>query len=164
MSDFHDPIACSDQAPLSTGCPRQEYWSRLPFSSPGGLSDPGIEPASPVLSGRFFTAEPSGKPLTMWLFRTILKLKIQFPQSTSHMLSATTLHNTDTMFGSLQPRHNSIQYSDYNPSNFLAPRKISFPIKFFCPLFPTFSCPLWISYLLFKPLSIIFQAFLTSFS
>ena len=124
VSDFHDPIACSDQAPLSTGCPRQEYWSRLPLSSPGGLSDPGIEPASPVLSGRFFPAEPPGKPLTMWLFRTKLKLKIQFPQSTSHMLSATTLHSTDIMFGSLQPRHNSIQYSNYNPSNFLAPRKI----------------------------------------
>ena len=44
---------------------RQEYWSRLPFSSPGDLPDPGIEPeflASPALAGEFFTTEPPGKP------------------------------------------------------------------------------------------------------
>ena len=44
------------------GFPRQEDWSRLPFPFPGDLADPGIEPASPALAGRFFTAEPSGKP------------------------------------------------------------------------------------------------------
>ena len=45
---------------------RQEYGSGLPFPSPGDLPDPGIEPASPAgdpaLAGRFFTAEPLGKP------------------------------------------------------------------------------------------------------
>ena len=54
------------QAPLSMGFPRQEYWSGLPFPSPGDLSDPGIEPTSPVSSavaGRFFTTEPPGKPI-----------------------------------------------------------------------------------------------------
>ena len=40
-------IAC--QAPLSMGFSRQEYWSGLPFPSPGDLSDPGIEPRSPAL-------------------------------------------------------------------------------------------------------------------
>ena len=34
-------------APLSTGFPRQEYWSRLPFPFLGDLPDPGIEPKSP---------------------------------------------------------------------------------------------------------------------
>ena len=46
------------QAPLSMGFSRQEYWSKLPFPSPGDLSDPGIEPVSlmsPALAGRFFT-------------------------------------------------------------------------------------------------------------
>ena len=46
------------QAPLSMGFSRQEYWSGLPFSSPGDLPDPGIEPAtlmSPALAGGFFT-------------------------------------------------------------------------------------------------------------
>ena len=37
------------QAPLSVGCFRQEYWSGLPFPSPGDLPNPGIEPASPAL-------------------------------------------------------------------------------------------------------------------
>ena len=40
----------------------QEYWSGLPFLSPGDLPDPGIEPVSPALEGRFFTAEAPGKP------------------------------------------------------------------------------------------------------
>ena len=39
-----------------------EYWSRLPFPSPGDLPDPGIEPGSPELAGEFFTTEPPGKP------------------------------------------------------------------------------------------------------
>ena len=46
------------QAPLSVGFPRQEYWSGLPFPSPGGLSHPGREPASllfPAFVGEFFT-------------------------------------------------------------------------------------------------------------
>ena len=45
------------QAPLSMEFSRQEYWSGLPFLSPGELPDPGIEtmsPVSPVLAGRFF--------------------------------------------------------------------------------------------------------------
>ena len=42
---------------------RQEYWSRLPFPSPGDLPDPGIKPVSPVLAGGFFTTEPRGKPV-----------------------------------------------------------------------------------------------------
>ena len=37
------------QAPLSMGFSRQEYWSELPFPSPGDLPDPGIEPRSPAL-------------------------------------------------------------------------------------------------------------------
>ena len=41
---------------------RQEYWSGLPFPSPGHLPNPGIEAGSPSLAGTFFTAEPPGKP------------------------------------------------------------------------------------------------------
>ena len=43
------------------GFSRQEYWSGLPFPSPGDLPKPGIKPASPALTGRFLTTEPSGK-------------------------------------------------------------------------------------------------------
>ena len=47
------------QAPLSMGFSRQEYWSGLPWPSPGDLPDTGIEPLSlmsPALAGKFFTA------------------------------------------------------------------------------------------------------------
>ena len=50
-------------APLSMGFPRQEYWSGLPFPSPGHLPDPGIKPAFPALAGKFFTNEPPGVTL-----------------------------------------------------------------------------------------------------
>ena len=61
-NSFVTPWTLTDQAPLSMAFPRQEYWSELPFHSLGDLPDPGIEPMSPALVGRFFTAEPSGKP------------------------------------------------------------------------------------------------------
>ena len=54
------------QASLSMGFSMQEYWSWLPFPTPGDLLDPGIQPASlvsPALAAKFFTTEPSGKPL-----------------------------------------------------------------------------------------------------
>jgi len=51
------------------GFPRQEYWSRLQFPSPGDPSDPGIEPDSPTLAGGFFTTEPPEKPLGMDIIR-----------------------------------------------------------------------------------------------
>ena len=50
------------QAPLSMEFPRQEYWSGLPFPSPGDLPRPGNEPASPkspALALEFFTTEPT---------------------------------------------------------------------------------------------------------
>ena len=51
------------QAPLSVEFSRQEYWSGLPFSSPGNLSNPGIKPRSPVLQAGSLPAEPPWKPL-----------------------------------------------------------------------------------------------------
>ena len=42
------------------GFPRQEYWSGLPFSSPGNLPSPGIEPGSPVLQVDSLLSEPQG--------------------------------------------------------------------------------------------------------
>ena len=51
------------QAPPSMGLSRQEYWSRLPFPSPGDLPDPGIEPESPTLQADALPSEPSGKLL-----------------------------------------------------------------------------------------------------
>ena len=60
---FATPWTVGHQAPLSMGFSRQEYWSGLPFSSPGDLPDPGIEPRSPTLEADALTSEPPGKPL-----------------------------------------------------------------------------------------------------
>ena len=48
------PWTVAHQAPLSLGFSRQEYWSGLPCLPLGELPDPGIEPVSPALAGRFF--------------------------------------------------------------------------------------------------------------
>ena len=61
---FATPWTVACQAPLSMAFPRQEYWSGLPFPTPGHLLNPEIKPASsvsPALAGRFFTTEPPGK-------------------------------------------------------------------------------------------------------
>ena len=52
-------IAC--QVSLSMGFSRQEYWSGLPFPSPGDLPEPGIEPRSPALQADALPSEPPGK-------------------------------------------------------------------------------------------------------
>ena len=51
---FGTPWIIALQVLLSMEFSRQEYWSGLPFPSPGNLPDPGIEPASPALADRFF--------------------------------------------------------------------------------------------------------------
>ena len=52
------------QASLSMGFSWQEYWSGLPFPSPGDLPNPGIEPRSPALQADVLPSEPPGKPIT----------------------------------------------------------------------------------------------------
>ena len=55
------PWTVAYQAPPSMGFSRQEYWSGLPFRSPGDLPNPGIEPRSPALQADTLTSEPPGK-------------------------------------------------------------------------------------------------------
>ena len=52
----------ASQAPLSMGFSSQEYWSGLPFLSPGDLSDPRIKLRSPKLQVNSLLSEPPGKP------------------------------------------------------------------------------------------------------
>ena len=59
---FVTPWTVAHQAPLSMGFSRHEYWSGLPFPSPGGLLNPGIKPRSPALQADALTSEPPGKP------------------------------------------------------------------------------------------------------
>ena len=59
------PWTAAYQVPPPMGFSRQEYWSGLPFPSPGDLPDPGIEPRSPALESDALTSEPPGKPLPL---------------------------------------------------------------------------------------------------
>ena len=59
---FATPWTAAHQAPPSMGFSRQEYWSGLPFPSPGDLSDPGIKPRSPALQADALNSETPGKP------------------------------------------------------------------------------------------------------
>ena len=82
------------QAPLSMGFSRLEYWSGLPFLTPGDLPNPGIETtslASSALAGGFFTTEPLGQPkqllecgkfkfCLLWNFLKFLPLNVFNPQ------------------------------------------------------------------------------------
>ena len=65
------PWTVARQTPLSMGLSRQEYWSGLPFPSPGDLPDPGIKPRAPALQADSLPTElpgtPSGKSLPISL-------------------------------------------------------------------------------------------------
>ena len=59
---FATPWTVAYQAPQSMGFSRQEYWSGLPFPSPGDLPNLGIEPGSPALRADALPSELPGKP------------------------------------------------------------------------------------------------------
>ena len=63
------------------GSSRQEYWSGLPFSSPGDHPDPEIKPKCPVLAGGFFTTEPPGKPVVVYT-----EVEIQCPTHETYIM------------------------------------------------------------------------------
>ena len=75
---FESPWIVVHQAPLSMGLFRQDYWSGLPFPSPGKLPNPGIEPRDRTqvfcIAGRFLSSEPPRKP-----FRAPLIPNLSFP-------------------------------------------------------------------------------------
>ena len=74
-----DPV--DYQAPPFMGFSTQEYWSGLPFPSPGDLPDPGIEAGSPALEADALTSEPPGKPKLDFV-------KIKFPYIKGHHLES----------------------------------------------------------------------------
>ena len=64
LSDsFETPRTVAHQTPLSLESSRQEYWSKLPFPSPGDLPDPGIEPRFPTLQADSLPSELPGTPV-----------------------------------------------------------------------------------------------------
>ena len=69
--------ATARQASLSMGFPRQEYWSGLPFPSPGDVPDPGIEPGFPALQEILYCLSHQGRPNThIQILKVLRKIKI----------------------------------------------------------------------------------------
>ena len=60
---FVTPWPVAYQAPLSVGFSRQEYWSGLPFPSPGDLPDPGIDPGLPHCRQTLYRLRHQGSPI-----------------------------------------------------------------------------------------------------
>ena len=77
MSDSLRPHG-PHQAPSSMEFSRQEYWSGLPYPSPGNLTNPGIEPRSPALQADAGLSESSEKPQKSENHLMNLSLKISF--------------------------------------------------------------------------------------
>ena len=73
---FATPWTVAHQAPLSMGFSRQEYWSGLPFISPGDLPDPRIKPRSPALQADTLTSEPSGRSSQMQILKNKLYVQL----------------------------------------------------------------------------------------
>ena len=69
---FATPWTVAYQAPPSMRFSRQEYWSGLPFPSPGDLPYPGIEPWSPALQADTLTSQPPGKPNKVHLVKAMV--------------------------------------------------------------------------------------------
>ena len=65
--EFVTPCTIACQALLSMEFSRQEYWSGLPFPSPGALPNPGIKPRSPALQEDCLPHEPPGKPFRIYM-------------------------------------------------------------------------------------------------
>ena len=79
MSDSVNPWAVAQQASLPIGFSRQEYWSGLPFPSPGDLPDLEIETRSPTLQTDSLLSELPGKTLfTIKLYDEIINTNLVF--------------------------------------------------------------------------------------
>ena len=76
---FVTPWTAAYQAPPSMEFSKQEYWSGLPFPSPGDLPDPVIEPGSPALQADALPSEPPGKP-------NICKYNFQYNQNEKYII------------------------------------------------------------------------------
>ena len=87
-----DPMDCSLPGSTVHGISRQEYWSGLPFLSPGDLPNPGIEPRSPILQTDALPSEPLGKP-TVKPFSNFSSLELLVGEGNGNPLQCSCLEN-----------------------------------------------------------------------
>ena len=82
------PWTVDHQATLSMEFSRQEYWSELPFSSPGNLPDPGIKPGYPALQTDSLPPEPPGNQLYIYIYYSFFG----FPSYLGHYRALSRVH------------------------------------------------------------------------
>ena len=86
-----DPRGCNLPGFSSLEFPRQEYWSGLPFPSPGDLPDPGIKPGSPVLQAHSLLSEPPGNQVCVYIYPL-------FSKFASHLCHHRTLNEFPLLY------------------------------------------------------------------
>ena len=86
-----DPRGCNLPGFSSLEFPRQEYWSGLPFPSPGDLPDPGIKPGSPVLQADSLLSEPPGNQVCVYIYPL-------FSKFASHLCHHRTLNEFPLLY------------------------------------------------------------------
>ena len=83
---FATPWTVACQAPLYMGFSRREYWSGLPFPSPGDLPNQGIEPGFPTWQADSLPSEPPGKPYNFTVeYYSAMKKNEVMPLATTYM-------------------------------------------------------------------------------
>ena len=92
------PWTIAHQTPLSVEFSRQEYWSGLPFPSPGDLPNPGIKPRSPALQVDSLLSEPPEKPHSVAKFSEFIVFLVNIPgyqgsENLSFSAGKTVVHN-----------------------------------------------------------------------
>ena len=91
------------QASPSVGFSRQEYWSGLPFPSPGDPPDPGIEPRSPTLQADALPSEPPGKPSKCFRPHHILEATKFLTDEKPVLKELRWEHNAETKWPQIMP-------------------------------------------------------------
>ena len=141
---FVTPWTVAYQAPPSMGFSRQEYWSGLPFPSPGDLPNPGTEPGSPAFQADALTSEPpvgSSSQLFSWL--RFKKEEHSFCDTVKYMvvcaLSRVRIFVTLWTAAHQAPLSRGFsRQEDWSRLPFPTPGDLpNLEIKLICPMFPT---------------------------
>ena len=123
-----DPMGSSlYQAPLSMRFSRQEYWSRLPFPSPGTLPDPGIEPRFPALQADSLPSEPLGNQILNFKILQFFSLTIAAVTNSAYIFCLFTLSSSVSphLMGVPLEQGYFPHQSRHCTAEFLSPRTIS---------------------------------------
>ena len=94
---FVTPWTVAGQAPLSMGFSRQEYWSGLPFTSPGDLPDLGTEPRSPALQADSLPSELPGKPYCIYKNTSLYHISLSRDRYRLNNAQVNLTHSQNTL-------------------------------------------------------------------